>query len=1021
MRFYAITFLFVLLVLCAVPAFAEEVVTLSSNNLQFALDPDSGMIAAIDNKAAKVSFYDKDIALLSSESVGKGPVKVAFKKFGEKSYFIVLSRDEPTMIIFDAKTQKKLKTIQLNLIRPCMLAVSSNPADPLVYYSTEKYIASVVDLRTMLEKTGIRINYAYHISVSLDGSRLFTASHQRHNGRYVSASVVNCKCDIGVKTIVPGNKLISDTFGHYYASGISAIYSSDLQRLVGRTPNQVVAFFPDKAAMLGINSNRKLSLISYNSFRQIQEIALPNTSHHLNNFPWVCLVDAARKRVLVCRGNQIINLNYAEFEFPKEPHLIAKVKGPSLLQANQKITYPIETLDKRVKYELHDAPKGAKMEDGKIVWTPTDEQIGSHNIALRVYFEKVEKIVTFSVNVSKPHAKLAFAPNTMRISDNAKLIVFAQISNNRSNRDRYNKGQGKTTEDQLLLYDVDTGKTLATRTFKKHVGAFWVDEHYAYYAPNDTTVFYALSLKDLSDVKRIFCTGNIKSFSHNYKGELVIHLSSGTGGDVVYSLPDLKRISVPKKAERYSKTQEYYEKEEYMYEQDHRYYERGRGGSVKNGSLQNGFRIKNGAIYDKDGKLAMVYRPRSYKDCVSDRSSICYPEYRWNRWIRDGQIQTPDGMKLGRINTSNYHIMEKYPAVMGVIFDSKDNRYTISYEIRDMINAKVVNHASLLDIEQIRVSNYNNFKFTVVEDKAFILIGKGFFTIELTPEMFKGVTEPLHIVPKIAKNVVAADGILNIKYQAKSGTQPYTYTLMSDCKGLTLDAKTGALKIEGSVFAEAALKSLIGNHDRIYREMQNEAEAKARGRDYVASSSCERFVESYKEIIGEAPKGIPVTIPITVNITDANGQSCTISHRVFLLISADKVAKGKAAIRKDIMAQIEKRQEEKKRYEDARRQGGGSEATQRQIMQLNQRVAALEAKVDLLLKLLQAQNGGKNNGDEKKPDDKKHESPKNEEPSEKPCEPSIAPSLSDEFEGFDEDGEEDCDEDSEEDYDNEEE
>ena len=81
----------------------------------FALNPETGGLAVVIPKENQVVLYPRFVATGGKGEpvvvrVGKLPVAIVYKKFGDRSYFAVVSHDDRELTILDAVTLKAART-----------------------------------------------------------------------------------------------------------------------------------------------------------------------------------------------------------------------------------------------------------------------------------------------------------------------------------------------------------------------------------------------------------------------------------------------------------------------------------------------------------------------------------------------------------------------------------------------------------------------------------------------------------------------------------------------------------------------------------------------------------------------------------------------------------------------------------------------------------------------------------------------------------------------------------------------
>ena len=143
-----------------------EVMPLQNISMDFALNPATGVLAAVEMDKNQVTFYPKALTgqavETSSETVPRGPVAILYKKYGDAAYFIVLSHVDRKLTLIDAKGLTTTKEILLSTESVGTLQVSNASDDPYIYIpqknespTQDTSEAMVVDLRVQKDLGGV--------------------------------------------------------------------------------------------------------------------------------------------------------------------------------------------------------------------------------------------------------------------------------------------------------------------------------------------------------------------------------------------------------------------------------------------------------------------------------------------------------------------------------------------------------------------------------------------------------------------------------------------------------------------------------------------------------------------------------------------------------------------------------------------------------------------------------------------------------------------------------------------------
>ena len=760
-----------------------------------------------------------------------------------------------------------------------------------------------------------------------------------------------------------------DPFEHYCVCDCMLV-SPDLTKTIRQVPGQnLLGFFPDKSAMLMVKQNCTLSLVSYNDFEEIQEIPIPDKfgagstdsrgydkekSYYRRFYDRQegihCLFDAARKHVFVIMGEQALVLDYSEIKFRDEPHLIVRLPRDRRMVVGRSNELPIEVLDERVKYEIQKGPEGLTIKDGKLCWKPEASQIGTYEVRLRVYAGQAERMEVFEIAVGRSAFVLDFEPAKMFVSPDGGLILFQK--KRLSERD---------TTTEIALLDTKTGKVIAERSFGGYLKAIWIDEHYVYTIPNGTTVFCMLSLADLSECKRGICSRPIYGFTHDMHGNLVVRSEARGGGDFVFSLPEGKLLNAGESPTTSSNNNS--------------------AGDItrRDVVLQGGYRMFNGLVYDGEGKLALIMYPQGY----SMPGRMAKPEVnagvKWNRKLDGRVLKSADGAMLAVIpdckdmKLAGQVILDDYPAVFDVQVYRTKTRTKIVCEIRDLFKGEVIKDFLLMDetySETPPGTKIAAISVSAVGKTAYVVCGGMLFAIHLAPELFKGVEAPMYIQPRIEKHVFDAAVSSSIQYRVAGGKGAKKYALACDNTGLSMNSETGELQIAAAPLVEKTLAAYFARGKTRYSSGRDDIPDYSGTDEDVLKDLLVKHAQNiaaFEDILGEKPKGIPVAVYIKIKASDENGQTCELEHYVFVDVTRERLLATIAKERKEY--------EVWKKEDDIRRQEYDAANLKREMGQLNadleranKRIAELEAKIDLLLKLLGEESGDEQPGDAKEPD-----------------------------------------------------
>ncbi len=162
--------------------FGSDPVQLRSPCNLFMLNPHTGAVLGIDAKAKAATLYPKNYIDGKNKTV-IGPVEIAagaqgvlFKKYKDKSYFLICFKDSTQIFILDAGTLKVAGKVTVKQVVDNTFTTSSDPDDPYVYcaggfHEGGDYFS--MKTRAWDGNTGVR---GSDIAVSADGNYIYSRS-----------------------------------------------------------------------------------------------------------------------------------------------------------------------------------------------------------------------------------------------------------------------------------------------------------------------------------------------------------------------------------------------------------------------------------------------------------------------------------------------------------------------------------------------------------------------------------------------------------------------------------------------------------------------------------------------------------------------------------------------------------------------------------------------------------------------------------------------------------------------------
>lgn len=971
-------------------------IELPNSSLSFAIDPDTGMVAAAEPANDIVRFYPKigsdqvaDGAV--GVKVSKGPLSVVHKKFGKDSFFLVLC-DAGQEEVIDAKTLKVLKAITLTGSSPFNQLVSENPEDPYVYVlmrhrdsNDQNSGVRVVDLRVQKDIGSVPLwgglgGATADGAFSPDGHKAYTTSAGMTPSGLSVVSVA--WSDIGklpqTSQVYFQNASITgyvpDPFGQTVATG-TGIYSADMKTNLQVLPGSTVCFLPNRPLLVAISGRRArggggfieretapetLIMISTNSYHTVGEATVEGKPPEAGPvggsiidlsggsffYKQQFLADSKNDMLIVCDEHKFQVVPIADFDPPKEPFLFATVEGRRQLAVGKAATLSVKAMDSSAKLELVDAPKGMALQGNTLSWTPGDGDVGEVSASIRLSKGELEKRQDLTLRVSREAITLPFIPDTLDVSADGSTAVVATAPR----VEPYNRDTGPK-ESRIAIVDLKTGKVLTDRTLLTAVASVRLDEKHVYTTMRDSDAFYVLSREGLSDEKRIFTNG--KTTAVYPVGNRVAAVSE-MGAVAVYDTTDFSVVHSPASNSGMAKDPNRIFRVPVQVQQTP-------DGLEINGIYMDRTLEKVLAIARTDQLKAIAPMGETLPQTQS--RSLPAEVSRWGVAVDfDGTIKRANGDVAGQFGSHAATVlgdrpmvasvlMEEHAAGGGGLMQARLVRGSIAF--RDLLSGTVQESLHVFDQPVTQASNgpLNGAPPQTAcarDGKVMMLAGDQLFIVEAPHEDSMKFPEPLQIPGDQGAVVLSSNKPTTVRFRTTGGSGPVEYSLAHEIEGLDL-AKDGTLTVKPGMWMEQAIGALaIAARNGVLTQNR------------IANMSNTIDLEDYRKttgavflgLTGHEAAGIPAAVSITVLARDQNQQTTSADRVLLLDVPADQVE----AKMKEILATVPPLGSQTLPQRAGRGTPSGGQDQAARVDALEKRVDALEAKIDLLTKLLSEKN-----------------------------------------------------------------
>ena len=952
----------------------------------------------------------------AKELTTTGPaIGLAHRAWKGKGVYFVLTADDRTLRLLDEKKFEPVGQVVLNAGRPIGLAVPSDPAVPFVYYvaNENSYDGRIgrINLETMADEGLINTEEIGEIATSADGRivygrkpgtspsgvRAWRVADPPGKGEPPTARVLTSRHQ-------DSQPYVADPFNATTAMG-KVVLSPDLSKSLAELAFPVRAFLrtrpvilcatDDGVAAFSSNTYQPLGTIGFGEPESVEAAPIqpgvqpnrrPPTQQQqqqrrggerkritVGGAPlyYQTFIAANEKRnvVVYAREDKLAVAPLSALRLPKEPLLVARLEGSTEATIGEPLNLKVAKLDPQAQPSLEGVPEGMKLEKDAITWTPNASQVGWFSLRLRMKSGSVERAQDVTVVVRRPSVRVPFKSDLLALSPDGKRAVAVAVNPQSDGRGRSRRsGDGQPSPlSRIAVIDLEKRTLVAERVLSFTASqAIAVGADAVYVAAQGSDALYALSLKDLADVKRVFTTST--QFQRlTVTGDVLSAYGSRSGGGdgpLRYKLPGLEPIEEPQATRQYNPYGEWPFAE----------------------PVGDGW-FTRGVVSDASGKPRLLVQPSGIVEMTSSQqvqrrmngrdahsSSGRVPVTTWDVALMGDQLQRMTGQTIGRVEGGRDNaILNDLPAVASLVnerTEGNNERGTPPTErtrivLRDLISADAKQTIVLSD-EPADLHNHNpeNPKLLAVPGRIIALANQRVFVVDTREIDARQFTPPVHFIKEQAEFILSYDKPLTLACKAQGGKSPLRFAAATDMPGISVDTATGATTIDPAPFVARAgeyIQSVMQNNSQHRRGGGQQPEDPRAALAAFAAPVQARF----KALTGRDATGYPLAIPADVLVRDDEQQTAVLNRVVLLDVPLDVITKRveeQAAKTREQQEQIRRQQEAQRAEMQSRRPGGGggdgaSPQQQQRVAELERRIAELEAQNKLLRELLQQSPG----------------------------------------------------------------
>jgi hypothetical protein len=958
-----------------------------------ALDLQTGNLAAIHSRTKTIHLYASalkgtgPLTPMATGSFDKEPREIVFKQTPGGSFFVVRVQEDPHLYVFDSTTLKRKAEIELPA-NVTAIGASVSPADSYVYCSYGRvpdHIGASVDTgRTgiaRIDPTGgtherIYFGPAIGCVVSAQGDLLYFRVHFTSEAHRIVPATEPGKPPT-LKRIARLDKSyvrpVPDGLGFCTGNGTD-IRSAGLEARMARCGFEPACFLAKRPIVVGIQASQdllagrqdddseqaELLVASSNTYQVVDRVKLPaemfpksGTRHFVDQFRperehqfdflrhgYRILADEPRNRILVTNSNRVAVVPTAGLPPKDETPLVLYGDTAAPLSVGKSQVVRVAALDPGITLELVDPPGDAKLSAKGLEWTPGQTDVGPNVFQFRLKFGAIQRTVPILVNVERE--RTALPPDLRRYAfsgDGKSLFLWKGTPGKWAHEE---KGPPRGA-----LVDLTGAKPTVAAEFPLEYRQAEVDEHFVYAVPAKSSEIVILDRGTLAEKQRLRLADHVLWIKAVQNKTLAVGL--GDGRWYAYSVPELTLKSEHKMGD--------------VQFIEHSSLDQ----PVPMSAIDEGWKLASGDVFDATLTKQTLFASEPDLQTVFPAGRRSPPQR-----IRIDKLEgngVPKSLHLGAALPDEPYGMgaqliaeqsgEEIPSAARLDQVWK-SWHVVLYRAEGRLGHA---YRSLPIAKYLLTPPPFNYReppggIALAGDRLYVLLEDHLYWIPVAD--LKNSSDPplpLALSPRPSTMVLDPAGTTKLTHAPIGGQPPYQFNLTTPRPGLKLDPATGEVTVDGPALTAAAIDmlggSIVGNQPN--RGTWSSSEA-------VLGYWGEK-AGTFEKMAGRKPKGVPLSVPIEVEVADA--KKATARLRYFTLLELPRkdlderiarVAAESDRVRQEQQAAIAaSRQAEMERRSPA---AAGSETASPQtlarIRQLEERFGALEAQLDAIIQLLEA-------------------------------------------------------------------
>lgn len=576
--------------------------------------------------------------------------------------------------------------------------------------------------------------------------------------------------------------------------------------------------------------------------------------------------------VVYANRDHLITIPLEEFNIPDEPFLMATLVGSERFSAGIDSTVTLKVSDPRVKIEVESKPDGMKIVGNQIQWKPTADQLGSTKLLVNLKAGMIERTHTFDLKVVRPSLEMPFAPNDFAISDDGRrALIWEGVALDQFGRPGRGGPAMPSGAYRLAQIDLTNGKVIVEKKLADPVQqAVVLGDTILFLSPNSDRCDIH-SGTTLEKVKTILMSAPILGAS-KLGQQLVFQTQAGVE---IFDAASYQRVGSVSGSPISTGPMERFP---------------GRmgipGPSPGSATLTKEGIVSKGLLVDLALKPILMISPDTFPalpggDAGSTPAfapiltkGINPQPFAQPSFGESNGVSRVATLNLARRGATAYlEQRSQFRQVPGSVHTSRQE-----YELTLNVTGDRPVREALVKEERAQGSEraMSPPKLAANADAVFAAVGRNLYRVAL-PAGEAAASSDLSLAARQSAFALSGKGTTTLTHSATGGKAPRKFSVLTAFDSITIDESTGDVTLQEKPLLDEAVR--------------------AAEQAIVRANRGESYLDTYRqlgvsliprctEVLGRKPVGLPVAIPIRLEVADADSGRATLQYYVVAEIPA---------------------------------------------------------------------------------------------------------------------------------------